>query len=51
MVLARLKIREGPKGRKRKIGLYKGTPVGLAADFPTETLQAGREWQDRRKAS
>ena len=25
---------------------YKGTPVRLSADFPTETLQARREWQD-----
>ena len=25
---------------------YKGTPIRLSADFPTETLQARREWQD-----
>ena len=25
---------------------YKGTPIMLSADFPTETLQARREWQD-----
>ena len=25
---------------------YKGTSIRLSADFPTETLQARREWQD-----
>ena len=25
---------------------YKGTPIMLSAHFPTETLQARREWQD-----
>ena len=25
---------------------YKGTPIRLSADFPTETLQARREWHD-----
>lgn len=25
---------------------YKGTPVKLSANFSTETLQAGSEWQD-----
>ena len=25
---------------------YKGTPIMLSADFPTETLQARREWHD-----
>ena len=25
---------------------YKGTPIGLSADFSTETLQARREWHD-----
>ena len=26
--------------------IYKGTPIRLSADFPTETLQARREWHD-----
>ena len=26
--------------------MCKGTPLRLSADFPTETLQARREWQD-----
>ena len=25
---------------------YKGVPVGLTADFSTDTLQARREWQE-----
>ena len=25
---------------------YKGTPIRLLADFPTGTLQTGREWHD-----
>ena len=29
---------------------YKGTPIRLSADFPTETLQARRELQDIFKA-
>ena len=28
------------------MGTYKGTPVGLSADFSPEILQARREWND-----
>ena len=33
---------------KQKI-TYKGIPIRLSADFPAETLQARREWQDTLK--
>ena len=32
--------------REKPRVLYKGTPIRLLADFPTETLQARREWQN-----
>ena len=35
---ARIKIKQSVN--------YKGSPIRLSADFSTETLQAGREWQD-----
>ena len=36
-----------PKAAREKQSInYKGTPVSLAADFSTETLQARKEWQD-----
>ena len=38
------KILKTPK-EKQQIS-YKGNPIRLSADFPTETLQARREWHD-----
>ena len=32
--------------REKKEVTYKGAPIGLAADFSMETLQARREWQE-----
>jgi len=32
--------------REKQSVNYKGTPIGLLADFSTETLQARREWQE-----
>ena len=29
--------------KKQRVNYYKGTPMRLSADFPTETLQARRE--------
>ena len=37
---------EDSKGSKRKRVSYKGIPIRLATDFPTEVLQARKEWQD-----
>ena len=31
--------------REKQEVTYKGAPIRLAADFPTETLEARREWQ------
>uniref|UniRef100_A0A8D1HPP9 L1 transposable element RRM domain-containing protein n=1 Tax=Sus scrofa TaxID=9823 RepID=A0A8D1HPP9_PIG len=36
--------------REKQSVNYKGTPIRLAADFSTETLQARREWQEIFKA-
>ena len=33
-------------GREKQRVNYKGNPIGLSADFSTETLQARREWQE-----
>ena len=33
------------KAAREKVN-YKGTPIRLSADFSTEILQAGREWQN-----
>ena len=30
--------------REKQEVTYKGAPIRLAADFSTETLEAGREW-------
>ena len=32
--------------REKQSIKYKGIPISLSADFSTESLQAGREWQD-----
>ena len=32
--------------REKQQIIYKGNPICLTADFPAETLQARREWQD-----
>ena len=32
--------------REKQLVTYKGTPIRLAADFSTETLQTRREWQE-----
>ena len=32
--------------REKQQVTYKGSPVCLTVDLPTETLQARREWQD-----
>ena len=32
--------------REKKQITYKGTPIRLLADFPSETLQSRREWHD-----
>ena len=32
--------------REKQMVNYKGTPIRLSADFPAETLQSRREWQD-----
>ena len=32
--------------RKRQFGTYKGAPIKLSVDFPTETFQAKREWHE-----
>ena len=44
------KIKDNEKilkaAREKKQITYKGTPLRLSADFPTETLQARREWHD-----
>lgn len=34
-----------PVREKQRVN-YKGTPIKISADFSTETLQVGREWQD-----
>ena len=30
--------------REKQLVTYKGAPIGLSADFSTETLQARRDW-------
>ena len=32
--------------RKKQLGMYKGTPIRLSADFSTEILQAKRDWHE-----
>ena len=32
--------------RERQLVTYKGAPIKLSADFSTETLQAGKDWQE-----
>ena len=32
--------------REKRPITYKGTPIGLTADFSAETLQARRQWHD-----
>ena len=32
--------------RKKKLVTYRGVPIRLSADFPQETLQARRDWQE-----
>ena len=34
------------EAREKQEVTYKGAPIRLAADFPTEMLQARREWQE-----
>ena len=32
--------------REEKLVTYRGAPIRLSADFPEETLQARRDWQE-----
>ena len=34
------------KARGKKLVTYRGVPIRLSADFPKETLQARRDWQE-----
>ena len=34
------------RGSRQKKITYKGTPIRISVDFSTETLQAGKEWND-----
>ena len=43
---AKVKERILKSAREKQRVNYKGTPIGLSADFSTETLEARREWQD-----
>ena len=47
ITMAKIKDKERilKAGREKQNVNYKGTPIRLSADFFTETLQAGREWQ------
>ena len=46
MVKVKDKDRMLKVAREKQRVSYKRTPIRLSADFSTETLQAGREWQD-----
>ena len=45
--IQKIKIkRESLKQQEKQLVMYKGAPKRPSADFPAETLQARREWQD-----
>ena len=40
------KERNSKAAREKKLVTYRGAPIRLSADFPKETLQAKRDWQE-----
>ena len=44
--MAKVKERILKAAREKQSTNYKGTPIRLSADFPTEMMQVRREWQD-----